>query len=273
MPEVHRRTFTVEGRSGPLAVHVWDAAAPKRLVLLAHGYGEHSGRYDHVARALVLRGASVWSPDHSGHGGSGGERAIVTDIESMVDDLRHVKELAIDAHPGLPVVLIGHSMGGLIATRYAQRYGADLAGLVLSAPLIGRHEVFDMLLALPEIPEVPIEPTVLSRDATVGDAYAADPLVYHGPFKRPTLEGFRAALAAVDAGPGFGSLPLLHVHGGADGLVPLDIAGPAVERLHGPDFTEHIYDGARHEVFNEVNREEVIEDVAAFVDRVSAVQA
>jgi alpha-beta hydrolase superfamily lysophospholipase len=273
MAEVQHRTFTIEGSGGPVAVQVWEVTGSRRLVLLAHGYGEHSGRYDHLARSLVARGASVWGPDHIGHGASGGEPAVVTDIEAVVDDLHQVTEMALEAHPSLPVVLIGHSMGGLIATRYAQRYGQDLAGLVLSGPLIGRHGLIEMMLTLPEIPEIPIDPTMLSRDAAVGEAYAADPLVYHGPFKRRTLEALQAALAAVDAGPGFGSLPLLYVQGQEDGLVPLDIARPAVERLRGPDFTEHIYEGAKHEVFNEINRDEVVEDVAAFVDRVTKAQA
>lgn len=264
-----KRTEAFEGRRGPIVVHVWEGPAVRRVAVVAHGYGEHSGRYDHVAQALVDRGAAVWSPDHLGHGLSAGERAVIVDFQETVDDLHRVASMARDAHPGLPVVLIGHSMGGLIATRYAQRYGDELAGLVLSGPLIGRHEFADLLLGLPEIPDVALDPSTLSRDPAVGQAYADDPLVYHGPFKRPMLEALRSAFAAVEAGPGFGALPTLYLHGEDDALVPLAVSRPAVERLSGSDFTERVYGDAKHEIFNEINRREVLDEVCAFVERVA----
>jgi alpha-beta hydrolase superfamily lysophospholipase len=269
MAPMKQRTETFEGTRGPIVVHVWEGDTVRRVALLAHGYGEHSGRYGHVAGALVAGGASVWSPDHLGHGLSSGERAVVLDFEDTVDDLHHVASMALGAHPGLPVVLIGHSMGGLIAARYAQRHGGELAGLVLSGPLIGRHEFAEQLLALAELPEIPLDPATLSRDPAVGEAYAADPLVYHGPFKRPMLEAMRDAFADVDAGPGFGDLPTLYLHGEDDPLVPISITRPAVERLRGSDFTERVYAGARHEVFNELDRQAAIDDLTAFVDRVA----
>jgi alpha-beta hydrolase superfamily lysophospholipase len=271
MTAMDQRTETFAGTRGPIVVHRWEGTAARRVVLIAHGYGEHSGRYGHVAAALVDRGASVWSPDHLGHGLSGGDRAVIVDFEETVDDLHHVASMALGAHPGLPVVLIGHSMGGLIATRYAQRYGDELAGLVLSGPLIGRHEFAELLLGLPELPDIPLDPGTLSRDPAVGEAYAADPLVYHGPFKRPMLEAMRSGFAAVEAGPGLGDLPTLYLHGGEDPLVPLDVTRSAVERLRGSDFTERVYEGAKHEIFNEIDRQEVLDEVGAFVDRVTAV--
>ena len=265
-----KRTETFEGTRGPIVVHVWEDASPRRIVLLAHGYGEHSGRYGHVADALVDRGAAVWSPDHLGHGLSGGDRAVIVDFDEAVGDLHHAASMARGAHPSLPVVLIGHSMGGLIATRYAQLHREDLVGLVLSGPLIGRHEFAEVLLGLPELPEIALDPGTLSRDPAVGEAYAADPLVHHGPFKRPMLAAMRAAFAAVDAGPGLGDLPTLYVHGSEDTLVPIEATRPAIEHLRGSNFTERVYEGAKHEVFNEINRQEVLDLVGDFVDRVTA---
>jgi alpha-beta hydrolase superfamily lysophospholipase/NAD kinase len=259
---------TLEGSEGEVSVRRWDAPQPRYLALLAHGYGEHGRRYEHVAAALVADGAVVYAPDHLGHGRSAGERVELADVEHVVDDLHGVVELARAAHPGLAVVLIGHSMGGLLAIRYAQRHSGALAGLVISAPSIGLGSALEGLLALPEIPDVPIDPTVLSRDDAVGEAYAADPLVWHGPYKRVTLEAFGRAFAAIDAGPGFGALPVLYVHGEADELVPMALAQPVVRRLAGSDFTELTYPGARHEVFNETNRDEVIGEVVRFAERV-----
>jgi alpha-beta hydrolase superfamily lysophospholipase len=165
--------------------------------------------------------------------------------------------------------MVGHSMGGLIATRYAQRHREDLAGLVLTGPAVGLGPVIEGWLAAPELPSDPIDVAVLSRDPAVGEAYAADPLVWHGGWKRPTLEAFVAADRAIAAGPGFGDLPLLYVHGAEDQLVPAALARPVVERLAGPDSELRVLDGARHEVFNEVGKDETIALVAGFAERVT----
>ena len=162
---------------------------PRFITLLAHGYGEHAGRYEHVAAMLVGLGAVVYAPDHLGHGRSSGERALVDDIETLVTDLHAVADRARADHPGLPVVLVGHSMGGLIAARFAQRYLDELAALVLSGPVVGGNPAFEMLLEMDPIPDIPIDPAILSRDPAVGAAYAADPLVYHGPFHKATAAG------------------------------------------------------------------------------------
>jgi alpha-beta hydrolase superfamily lysophospholipase len=258
------------GSEGNLSVRVWEHPAPERIVVIAHGYGEHIGRYEHVAAALVDRGAEVWGADHLGHGESDGERALIGDFEHIVDDLNAVVGAARERHPGTPVVLVGHSMGGLVATRYAQRFGDELAGLVLSAPTIGLTAAFTQGLEQPEGSAPPIDPAVLSRDPTVGEEYANDPLVWHEGFKRPTVEAFLVANEAVDAGPSFGDLPLLYIHGEADLLVPLVLVKPAVERLAGSDFTEHIVAEARHETFNELEQDETIALVADFAERVTA---
>jgi alpha-beta hydrolase superfamily lysophospholipase len=244
----------------------WSADEPRVIVLLSHGYGEHAGRYEYVAQALVDElGAAVYAPDHRGHGKTDGATGLVEDGEAITQDLHDVADQARADHPGLPVVLIGHSMGGLIATRYAQRWGDELAALVISGPAIGTYPAFEMLLGMDPIPDVPIDPAVLSRDPAVGEAYAADELVYHGPFQRQTLEQLLAAGTRVQEGPSFGALPTLWVHGSEDMLVPLEQTRPAIEHVRGSNFQEKIYDGARHEVFNETNKDEVIGDVVAFV--------
>jgi alpha-beta hydrolase superfamily lysophospholipase len=260
----------VDGSEGAVSVRVWDNRDARRIVVLAHGYGEHIGRYEHVAAALVARGAAVYGPDHLGHGESEGEQVLVSDFEHVVDDLGLVVDLARGRHPGLPLVLVGHSMGGLIATRYAQRHRDELSGLVLSGPAVGLSVVIVDWLAAPALPDDPIDVAVLSRDLSVGEDYAADPLVWHGGWKRPTLEAFVAADKAIAAGGGFGDLPTLYVHGEADELVPMAVARPVVEGLAGTDFTERIVPGARHEVFNETDKDETIAAVADFAERVSA---
>src|SRR5213596_525504 len=124
--------LSLRGSEGTVSVAIWKPTRAERVVVIAHGYGEHIGRYEHVAADLAARGAVVYGPDHLGHGESDGERVLIGDLEHVVDDLDRVIGSAQDAHPGLPTVLVGHSLGGLIATRYVQRPGRrPLAGLAL----------------------------------------------------------------------------------------------------------------------------------------------
>ncbi|MFE3634592.1 alpha/beta fold hydrolase [Streptomyces cellostaticus] len=250
-----------------IAVTEWPHPEPRYLAVVVHGYGEHVRRYDGLAGALAGHGAAVFGPDHVGHGRSAGERVVIEDFEDVVRDVHRTAALARAARPGLPLVMVGHSMGGLIAARYAQLHGSGLSALVLSGPVIGAWELPGRLLALDEIPDTPVSPAALSRDPAVGAAYAADPLVWHGPMKRPTLEAFARTLQAVDRGGDVGALPLLWLHGDDDRLVPLPGSRVGVQRLSGGRLTERIFPGARHEVFNETNRAEVLAEVIRFLDQ------
>lgn len=261
MADVHH----IPGVRGRIAVYDWPHPAPRYLALLIHGYAEHLGRYAPLAEILRAHGATVTGPDHAGHGLSDGERVLVPDFEDIVTDVETVVAEARAAHPGLPLVVVGHSMGGLIAARLAQRYDGPLAALVLSAPVIGAWETPAKLLAFDEIPDVPISPGALSRDPAVGAAYVADPLVWHRGMKRATLEAFEVTLETVEKG-GEISAPVLWLHGEEDRLVPLAGSRPGVERLSGGSLTERVYPGARHEVFGEVNQNEVFGDVTRFLD-------
>jgi alpha-beta hydrolase superfamily lysophospholipase len=260
------REWTYDGRHGKLAARTWRGPdQPTHIVIVAHGYGEHIGRYERLADALVRNGAAVYAVDHVGHGKSEGERVLVEDFEDIVDDLHALDGTARHEHPDLPVVLLGHSMGGLIAARYAQLYGNTLAALVLSSPVVGRWDAVSQLLAVDEIPDAPLDVTTLSRDPAVGETYAADPLVWHGPFKRTTLQALRRGLETIAAGPSVGDLPLMWVHGEDDQLVPIEGSRTGIEHPRGARFVERTYPQARHELFNELNADDVIVEVAEFI--------
>jgi alpha-beta hydrolase superfamily lysophospholipase len=261
-------TLSDEMTIGRVYVRRWRAEKPERVVVLVHGYGEHIGRYEHVAESLVARGSTVVGPDHIGHGRSDGERALIRSFEPIVDDVRAVVQ---ETRGELPLVMIGHSMGGLIAMRYAQRYREDLAGLVLSGPAVGLGPVLEGWLAAPQLPSDPIDVATLSQDPTVGEAYAEDPLVWHGGWKRATLQALVAAENNILEGPSLAGLPLLCIHGQDDTLVPLDRARPVVERVFGSDREMYVLADTRHEVFNERDKAETIGIVADFVERVTAV--
>ncbi|MFW6774538.1 alpha/beta hydrolase [Nocardioides sp. CPCC 205120] len=256
------------GHAGTLAGRRWSGPDPSYVVLLCHGYGEHVGRYTWVAERLVADGAVAYGVDHRGHGRSAGERVLVPDFEAVVDDVHLLEQAARADHPGLPVVLLGHSMGGMIAARYAQRHGDGLACVVLSGPVLGRWEAAEALLDLPEIPDVPIDPATLSRDPAVGEAYVADPLVWHGPFKRTTVAALVAFLGTITAAGPVTSTPLLHLHGAEDALVPVALSRAGFAAIAAPGGSEsREYPGARHEILNETNRDEVLADVLEFVHR------
>ena len=268
MSEMERATsrlWEFEGASGRIAVREWPNPRARYVAVLSHGAAEHIGRYEHVAAALVRHGAFVVGPDHLGHGRSAGARMLIRDFEDVVADLHAVVARAVAEHPGIPLVLIGHSMGGMIAARYAQRYGGGLSALVLSGPVIGPWPLPQMLLAMDPLPEVPIDPAVLSRDPEIGKAYAADPLVWHGGLPRESLEATVRCLAAIDSGPSF-ARPTLWVHGGEDALVPAEVARLGLSKCGGQALEARVYEGARHEVFNETNQDEVLGDVMNFID-------
>lgn len=257
--------FEFDGGAGHIVGRLWSGGEPAFVVLVAHGYGEHAGRYADVAETLVGAGAVVYGPDHYAHGRSEGPPALIDDMELLVDDFRVVARRAAAEHPGLPVVVIGHSMGGIVATRYAQRFGSDLSALVLSGPVIGGNPLLADLLGLDPIPEVPIDPGMLSRDPAVGQAYMADPLVFHGGFQRETLEAFVAAVGLIADSGTFGELPTLWIHGEEDPLAPYEVTAAAMEKVKGSHLDQKKYLGARHEIFNETNGDEVLADVVNFL--------
>jgi alpha-beta hydrolase superfamily lysophospholipase len=256
---------TLTGHAGTIHTRSWEVDGARGGVVLVHGYGEHVGRYEHVARALNDAGWNVYGLDHAGHGRSEGERVLIPDFTPLVEDVHAVVRRAAEATMGLPMTMIGHSMGGGIAARYAELHPGEVAALVLSGPVIGSLSLVPSMLAQDEIPDTPLPPEALSRDQEVGRAYSEDPLVWHGPFKRPTLVGFAQLLldVALDADRIVG--PVLWQHGGDDQIVPVDGSRRAIALLRNAQVTEKIYPGARHEIFNETNKDEVLADTAEFL--------
>lgn len=269
------RQWSFTGARGPIHAQAWDAegSLPRYVAVLCHGYGEHIGRYEQVAEDLLAHGAEAYGLDHIGHGRSAGERVHIEDYDDVVADLHTLIAHAAHENPGLPLVLIGHSMGGMIAARYAQLHGGDLAALVLSGPVLGSWHVLTDLAAVEEIPDTPLDVSTLSRDPEVGRIYTEDPLVWHGPFKRATVESMQRAVDAINAGGDLGDLPTFWVHGGDDQLVPVEPSRAGIEAIRGSRLIETVLPEARHEVFNETNRDEVLGLVTSFIDEVLAARS
>lgn len=235
-------------------------------MLLLHGLNEHSGRYEHVGDALVAAGLHVVAHDHRGHGGSSGRRSYIGSFDEFLDDVEdHLAVLRAADDAGL-LVLLGHSMGGLIAHAYcvSGRPPPDLlvsSGAPLSPVGVPRWQ---RKLAGPLARIVPtlrvgrgFDPAVLSRDPNVAAAYLADPLVGRGvtaALGSALFDGMDRC--AAHAGPL--ALPALVLHGEVDELVPPQ----ATEGLVGvPGVERRLVEGARHEIFNDVGWQVVLRTV------------
>ncbi|MET7640238.1 alpha/beta fold hydrolase [Streptomyces sp. NPDC005438] len=265
MVEDTERRFA--GVRHPIHTHIWANPNPRYIVVFVHGYADHAGRYGDLAGALTRHGATVHAPDHMGSGKSGGERATIEDYDELVDDLHAVVDHARDDHPDLPVVMIGHSIGGMVATRYAQRRADGLSALVLASPVLGSWHTASSLLALEEIPEMPLDVgAVMSRDPAEAARYNEDPLVWHGAFVRKTLESVVVCLDRVNDGGSLGFLPTLWLHGGADPLAQLEETRSGVAKVRGFHLSERVYPEALHGIFHDLDRDRVTADITAFVD-------
>lgn len=240
---------------------------PQAVVFLVHGHAEHLGRYDGVVAALLAEGYVVAGQDHRGHGRSSGERALVMRFDDFVDDYRLLALQVQARFAGIPVAMIGHSMGGLIAAHYALRYQHDLSALVLSGaafvidegvPSIVRNVMHLFARIFPKVPVPRNQSDVLSTDPAVGDAFAADPLNYHDKARlRTASEMVRAGADAIERAPTL-TIPLLAMHGLADTLTSPHGTERFYERAGSEDKTLELWSGLKHEIFNEVDGEDVI---------------
>jgi alpha-beta hydrolase superfamily lysophospholipase len=254
----------------------WPADRPRAALLLSHGLGEHAGRYAALARDLAPRGIEVHALDHRGHGRSGGARAYVDRFSRFVDDFEAFRLHAVDALPaGLPVFVLGHSLGGLIALRWLEAHPeAGLAGAVLSAPLLGvktkaprwKLALSGMLSRL--LPWLPlsneIDPAELSGDPAYVRSYREDPLVHARITPRLYTE-MMAAIGDAVAERGRLALPLLFLVPGADSIVREEETLRFAAGLAG-DVTVRRYPGFRHESLNELERARPVADVAGWIE-------
>lgn len=236
-----------------------------RVVVLLHGYGEYLGLYDALARRLTADGCAVYAMDAMGHGRSDGERAVL-DWDVYVADARQLVNLARDRHPGRPVVVMGHSGGGLAAYLLALRSPGIADALVLSgAPLRPQQWIEDELAATGQAgPDVdPSE--VFSTHPEYVHALMHDPLTWHGGFRQETLRAITRVWpeAATGLAAGLPEIPVLFVHGEDDQIVQVSDARAAAAMVPGARLVT--FPGDLHDVLNEHDRDAVHDVVATFV--------
>lgn len=246
-----------------------DGRRPWATLLLLHGLAEHSGRYEHVGSRLAEAGIDAYAYDQRGFGTSGGRRAWVDRWSQFHDDLAERLAAARSAAAGGPVVLYGHSLGGLVALGYALSDRPKPDTLVLSAPaldaeipawkraLAGFLGVLAPTLAVRNALNV----AVLSRDPQVGIRYLADPLNHHFTTTRLGAEFLREQ-ARCRSARGQLRVPTLVIHGEADRLVPTNASAPLGDV---PSVTRRTYPTLRHEMHNEPEWATVIDDVIGWL--------
>jgi alpha-beta hydrolase superfamily lysophospholipase len=250
--------------------------SPRAVVVLSHGLGEYARRYDHVAQRFGEAGLVTYALDHRGHGRSGGKRMLVRNITEYTADFATLVGIASREHPGLKRVVLGHSMGGGIVFAYGVERPDDYDMMVLSGPAVAAQDQVSPLLAfaakvlgviVPGLPVQDLDVNAISRDPAVVAAYNADPLVYHG--RVPTGIG-RALLQVGETMPQRApalTAPLLVVHGSDDRLIPIAGSRRLVECVGSTDVQLKVYPGLYHEVFNEPERDQVLDDVVSWISK------
>lgn len=260
-----------------IAIQDWPLAYGRQLrgvVLLVHGLGEHAGRYDHVARRLNDWGFAVRGYDQYGHGESGGIRGGLPDEQRLFDDLADVLDSTrARMDPATPLILFGHSLGGLVAARFVSLQRRPVEGLVLSSPALDLGLSFWQRLLMAVLPRIApdlcvrngLDPRLISHDPAMVRAYQQDRLIHD------RISG-RLARFMVDAGVATRALaaqwtvPTLLLYAGADRLVnpagSRAFAGAAPAGV----VSAHCFEGAYHEIFNELEREPVFEQLKQWLD-------
>lgn len=250
--------------------------SPKAVVLLIHGYGEHSGSYAHVIDAYTHAGYAVYTLDHRGHGQSTGTRGLVMPIPTLAEDAAAVLAQARADYPGLPVFVYGHSLGALVSLQLCLAHQRSLAGLVISGVPLALESgmpkpVESLLRALskvaPNLAIVPerVGPEVLCSNPDALRRLSADSLRYHGRTRLGTANALLNGVADVRSRLGELTLPILAVHGAVDTLCPPDGTRIAMAGVRSADKTARFYDDMKHEPHNELEGARVLADILAWL--------
>jgi alpha-beta hydrolase superfamily lysophospholipase len=281
--------FTITGSDGETIVGTrWSGPGPTRaIVQIAHGMGEHAARYARLAAALVDRGYVVYANDHRGHGRTAGSPDRHGDLgeagwAGLVEDIGAISSFARAEHPGVPLVVLGHSMGSFALQQHLLDHSGDLDAAVLSGTSAG-----DVIAAGIDTSQpadlaafnVGFEPRTgyewLSRDDAEVDLYVADPDCGFSLAMGPMADMVAATAATADPDRLKGirdDLPIYVFSGDADPLAGggalIELVGDRYREAGVRDVTVKLYPGARHETLNETNRDEVTADLIVWLDRV-----
>ncbi len=255
------KTFAMAAIKGlELFGQIWmPEGEPKAMMCLAHGHGDHSGRYAHIAEFLNKQGIGVYAFDHYGHGKSGGKRGTIPSYEAVLDSIEALVRQVKSSYSETPVFLYGHSMGGNLVANYVLRRDPQLAGIILSAPffrLAFKPNAFDLFLAKTMLPIAPnftqpskLDVKAISRDAAEVQRYVDDPLIHSQMSPRLFTGLIQGGEYAMENASSF-SLPLLIMHGSGDRITSFEASEAFANNVPG-DVTWKAWEGYFHEIHNE----------------------
>ncbi len=240
------------------------------VLLIVHGLGEHSGRYMNVVNHFTPLGYAVYGFDHIGHGRSDGRREYLERFTDYTETLRIYHKMIKANQAGKPIFLLGHSMGGLIGSHYLLDHQDEFKGTIISAPAVKVSEsiskltiIIGKLLAVmaPKMGLLALDVDAISCDPEVVKNYVNDPLVFHGKTPARLASELLKAMLHISAEAWRIYLPFIVLQGSEDKLVDPGGAQMLYDKSRSKDKTLKIYDGLYHEVFNEPERDRVLNDV------------
>ena len=269
-PGEHRSGTFTGGDGLALYYQAWLPSSPARATLInLHGLGDHSGLYPSIAAHFPARGFAVYAYDMRGNGRSPGQRAYLESWDDYRGDLHAFVAKVREWEPGLPVFVLGHSLGALVVLDYALHFPTGLSGVIAAAPPLGKVGVPRLLMALGRVMsriwprfslEVAMDLSGLARDPSVIQTVLADPLFHRRGTARLSTE-VTAAIARVQARAGDLAVPLLIVHGSADRMVPPDGSREFFQKVRYPVREFREYPGAYHGLFADWDQGQVLADV------------
>lgn len=242
----------------------WQPAASVAVVIMVHGLAEHSSRYTPAATYLSSQGFAVYT----------------FDLRDYLADLGIFISRVQEREPDKPIFLFGHSLGGAIATLFVIRYQPHLSGLLLSAPALKTGSSIPPLLVrlsglarriAPKLPTIKLEASAISRDPKVVEAYKQDPLVYRGGILARTGAEINGAIKEIQSRMEEVTLPLLILHGTADRITEVEGSKQLHARAGSEDKQLKLYEGLYHEILNEPEKEQVLENIKGWLrERIGA---
>jgi alpha-beta hydrolase superfamily lysophospholipase len=260
----------------------WGRPAPRGILAIVHGFGEHGGCYGHVAEVLgPALDVDVVAADLRGHGRSAGRRGVIRSFDELVDDVRAVRDWAAAQRPGLPLYLLGHSNGGLLVILLTLRDapingnpGPIASGLILSNPAlqvvspVARSKILAGRILRRYAPGVTLparlDPSLLTRDPLMQQSRLGDTL-RHSRMSAPLFFGMVESGAAAVRGVSAITLPTLFLLSGSDPVIDPETSRRAFERISSTDKALKVYPEMRHEPFNELGREAVFDDIQGWL--------
>jgi alpha-beta hydrolase superfamily lysophospholipase len=261
---IRNSDFLDQGVGGRIFYQVWrPEKAPVAGLVLVHGFGEHSGRYENLVPALTQMGIVVYGFDNPGHGKSYGKRGHVDSWKDFDRDLEGIFAFAKSREEKMPWFLFGHSMGGLIALHFVLNRKSDFSGLVVSGPALTQGAVSPVLILASRIMarlwpgfsmDTKLNAQGISRDPKVIERYLNDPLVHSMASARFGVE-MAKAISLVKKNAGRLNLPVLVIHGGADPIIPAQTSQELFQKIGSADKTRRVYEGYFHETHNDLGWE------------------